>query len=118
MSTVGLWALVALLPTTAIAQPGASPHLAYAFPAGARRGETCELVLGGQHLKKAQGVYVAGGGVRAEIVRWYRGLTPGEYNQLRMALDEAREKTDRRRASESHGGSGGPRGGRDGGTVA
>ncbi|MFO0820697.1 MAG: peptidase [Pirellulales bacterium] len=92
MSTVGLWGVLALLPTTLTSQPAAPPHLAYAFPAGARRGETCEIVLGGQYLKKVQGAYVAGGGVKAEIVRWYRGLTPGEYNQLRMALDEAREK--------------------------
>jgi len=87
-----LWALVLSLPAPLFAQSNARPHLAYAYPAGARRGETCEIVLGGQHLKKAQGAYVAGGGVRAEIVRWYRGLTPGEYNQLRTKLDEARER--------------------------
>lgn len=84
--------LALLSPTSLLAQTNARPHLAYAFPAGARRGETCEIVLGGQHLKAVQNAYVAGGGVKAEIVRWRRAMTPGEFNQLRTLLDEARER--------------------------
>ena len=77
----------------AAAQPRArEPHLAYAFPAGCRQGASCEIVLGGQHLKEVKGAYVAGGGVQAEIVKWYRPLTRGEFNQLRMMLDETRKK--------------------------
>ncbi|MFO0867713.1 MAG: peptidase [Pirellulales bacterium] len=82
-----------LIGSVALGQPRTvEPHLAYAFPAGCRRGETCQIVLGGQHIKDVKGAYVAGGGVTAEIVRWYRPLTRGEYNQLRMALEDARKK--------------------------
>jgi hypothetical protein len=86
-------AIAAAVASPAAAQPGANePHLAYAFPAGCRQGATMEIVLGGQHLKEVSAAYLAGGGVEAEIVKWYRPLTRGEFNQLRMALDEAREK--------------------------
>lgn len=77
----------------AAAQPRArDPHLAYAFPAGCQQGAACEIVLGGQHLKEVNEVYLSGAGVTVEIVKWYRPLTRGEFNQLRMALDEARTK--------------------------
>ena len=70
---------------------GKDPHLAYAFPAGCQRGTECEIVVGGQHLKEVTEVYVSGSGVQAEIVNWYRPMTSGEYNNLRMALQAARE---------------------------
>jgi hypothetical protein len=86
-------ALALLAASHAAAQPGPrDPHLAYAFPAGCQQGVSCEVVLGGQHLKEVKQAIVAGAGVEAEIVKWYRPLTRGEYNQLRMALDEARTK--------------------------
>lgn len=88
-----LLSMAAFGPTIAFAQPrAAEPHLAYAFPAGCQRGLSREVVLGGQHIKDAKGVYVAGGGVEAEIVKWYRPMTRGEFNQLRMKHDEARQK--------------------------
>ncbi len=71
----------------AIAQRGGrDPHLAYAFPAGCQRGKTCEIVIGGQYLKEATEVYVAGRGVEIEILDWYRPMTQGEYNNLRMKI--------------------------------
>lgn len=68
------------------------PHLAYAFPAGCQQGTSCEIVLGGQHIKEVDEAYISGDGVELEIVKWYRPLTRGEYNNLRMRLDEARKK--------------------------
>ena len=77
----------------AIAQPrGRNPHLAYMYPAGCERGMTCEVTVGGQHLKDVTEVYVSGEGITAEIVGWYRPLTAGQYNALRMKLQETRER--------------------------
>lgn len=69
-----------------------SPHLAYAFPAGFERGTACDIVVGGQHLKEVNEAYISGNGVRAEIIKWYRPMSPGEFNRLRMAMDEARQQ--------------------------
>lgn len=66
------------------------PHLAYAFPAGCQQGQTCEIVLGGQHLREASSAHISGEGVTVEVVRWYRPMTRGEFNDLRMALEDAR----------------------------
>lgn len=71
---------------------GQEPHLAYAYPAGFQRGTTCEIVIGGQYLKTADEVFVAGEGVQAEVVGWYRPLTPGQYNDLRTKLRDTEEE--------------------------
>ncbi len=71
---------------------GRDPHLAYAYPAGCERGTSCEIIVGGQHLKDANEIYLAGKGVEVEIVSWYRPMSNGEYNSLRTAIREAREK--------------------------
>lgn len=90
----GLLVVIATVLTTSRieAQPAPKdPHLAYAFPAGCQQGASCEIVLGGQHLKDVKEAYIAGDGVEIEIVKWYRPLTRGEFNQFRMTLDEARK---------------------------
>ena len=69
-----------------------NPHLAYVYPAGCERGMTCEVVVGGQYLKNANEVYVSGDGVQVEIIKWYRPLTAGEYNNLRTKLRDTRER--------------------------
>lgn len=85
--------ILALVQKSAMAQrPPKEPHLAYAFPAGCRQGTSCEVVLGGQNLKEVGEAYVAGRGVQVEVLGWYRPMTRGEYNQLRMKLSEAKEK--------------------------
>jgi len=76
---------------------GRNPHLAYAFPAGLQRGTVEEIVVGGQNLRGVEEVHVTGKGVTAEVVRWYRPLTRGEYNNLRMALSEMRAELIRQR---------------------
>ena len=87
------FALVTLVAAPAAAQSGAKdPHLAYAFPAGFQRGQSCEIVLGGQYLQDVKEAFVAGDGVKLEVVKWYRPMTRGEYNGLRMKLDDTRTK--------------------------
>ncbi|MCA9137357.1 MAG: hypothetical protein KDB00_11380 [Planctomycetales bacterium] len=77
----------------AIAQSNArTPHLAYMYPAGCERGMSCEVVVGGQHLKDVNEVYVSGDGVDVEIIKWYRPLTAGEYNNLRTKFRDTRER--------------------------
>jgi hypothetical protein len=68
------------------------PHLAYAFPAGCQQGTSCEILLGGQYLKEVSEAHFAGEGIQVEILKWYRPMTEGEYNQLENALRDAREK--------------------------
>lgn len=68
------------------------PHVAYGFPAGCQLDTTCKVVLGGQHLKDASDVHISGVGVEAEIVGWYRPMSRGMYNQLRMRLADTREE--------------------------
>ena len=68
------------------------PHLAYAYPAGCQLGSYSEITLGGQYLKDAKQVYIAGKGVQVEVVRWYRPMERGEYQGLRMAISDARDK--------------------------
>ncbi|MCA9054425.1 MAG: hypothetical protein KDA75_11340 [Planctomycetaceae bacterium] len=82
--------LLAALSIDASAQ-SRDPHLGYAYPAGGRRGETIEITVGGQYIKDAREVYLAGEGVIAQILSWYRPLTRGEYQDLRRRLDEERE---------------------------
>ncbi len=85
--------LSVIIASDAFAQPrGNNPHIAYAYPAGCQRGTACEIVVGGQHLKEAKEVYLAGEGVEVEIVSWYRPLTSGEYNNLRNKMRDAREQ--------------------------
>ena len=71
---------------------GRDPHLAYAYPAGCERGMSSEIVIGGQYLKDVNEVHVSGEGVSVEILGWYRPLTNGQYNNLRMRMMEVRER--------------------------
>lgn len=87
-----LCALWLFVPARATGQARAKdPHLAYAFPAGCRQGVTQDIVIGGQHLKDVSEAFITGDGVSFEIGKWYRPLTRGEFNDLRMAFDEARK---------------------------
>ena len=68
------------------------PHVAYAYPAGCQLGTSCEVVVGGQYLKDAAAAHLTGDGVTMEVLGWYRPMTRGEYNSLRMELQLAREE--------------------------
>ncbi len=71
---------------------GNDPHLAYAYPAGAQRGTSVELTIGGQHLTEADEAFIAGEGVELKILGWYRPMSQGEYNNLNQKTRDAREK--------------------------
>ncbi|WP_442508505.1 peptidase [Novipirellula sp. SH528] len=86
-----IFAMVVVSPQAIAQRRGPDPHIAYAFPAGCQQGTTCEIVIGGQYLKEAFTAHLAGEGVKVEYVGWYRPMTRGEYNNLRMAMQQAKE---------------------------
>ncbi len=76
------------------------PHIGYVFPTGGRQSTNFEVTVGGQFIKEANGIYISGSGVKAEIVKWYRPLTQGEFVGLsqkirfkREELEEEQKKT-------------------------
>jgi len=71
-----------------------SPQIGYVYPAGASRGSTTEVVVGGQVLMGVNAVYVSGEGIRAEVVGHKRPLNVGEVNRIRQRLEDARKKLD------------------------
>jgi hypothetical protein len=74
------------------AQKTSPPHIGYVYPAGGEQNTSFEVIVGGQHLKETNEIYISGGGVNTEVVKHYRPLTQGEYNQLNMKIRDAREK--------------------------
>lgn len=44
------------------------PHLGYAYPAGAQRGTSIEITLGGRYLKTAKNALISGEGVTVEVL--------------------------------------------------
>jgi hypothetical protein len=69
MVVTSLW-LAAQLPGQA--PTGREPHLGYVFPAGARRGTTTEVLIGGQFLRNATQVVVSGPDVSARVLKVYK----------------------------------------------
>ncbi|RMF97541.1 MAG: hypothetical protein D6741_10005, partial [Planctomycetota bacterium] len=77
--------LVVLCAVEAVAQqPQNVPHIAYVYPAGVRRGETIQVVVGGQRFRENATLLVSGEGLSAEVVEYKRPLTQKEFNDLRM----------------------------------
>jgi hypothetical protein len=87
--------LLAAVPM-ARAQRGAGafrdPTVGYIYPAGAQRGTTTRITVGGQYLQTIDSVRVSGSGVRAKVLEHDRPLNPREVNEIRGKLDEARKK--------------------------
>jgi hypothetical protein len=81
-----LASLLAIIPTVMAQQN--SPHLAYAYPAGAQRGTTIQVKIGGQFLNGATKVYVSGSGVLAKAIDYARPMNPMQATQLREKLQE------------------------------
>ena len=62
---------VVLTAATALAQSGpVSPHLGYLYPAGAPRGTTVKVTVGGQFLRGLDKAHVSGEGLEASVVRY------------------------------------------------
>lgn len=74
------------------AQPANAPHLAYAYPAGAARGTTVTLTLGGQYLADASTARFSGTGLTARLVGYERPLTQKEARDLREKLEQLRKQ--------------------------
>jgi len=70
------WAAVFLL--WAAAPPSAQPqtaHIGMYFPAGAKRGETVRIAVGGQQLADVTDALVSGDGVTARFIEVSKTLT-------------------------------------------
>lgn len=80
------------------------PHIGYAYPGGGRQGTEFEVIVGGQFIKETTEIYVSGGGIEAEIVKWYRPLTQGEYvgltQKIRFKREELEEEQKKKGTSE------------------
>ena len=109
------------------AQAGKNPNAAYVYPAGGCRGTTFDVVVGGQHMapkdarkgldyevviegeraKEAASVFISGGGIKAEVISWYRPMTQGESVRIGIQtmakIEEVQEKEGRKiTAEEAH----------------
>ncbi|REJ96330.1 MAG: peptidase [Planctomycetota bacterium] len=92
------WSLLHALIIVSLGAAGApaqsdtnDPHVAYSYPAGCEQGASIQVVIGGQYLENVNGVHIAGDGVAAEVVGWYRPMSRGMYTNLRMRLNDTRE---------------------------
>jgi hypothetical protein len=98
--------LAAGLAVSAAAQALREPHIAFIYPAGVQRGTTCDIVIGGQYLDGAAGLYIHGGDLPATVTRHYKFLTPQQLNGLRNELErldalEAGAKTNAAQKAEA-----------------
>ena len=73
-------------------QKASSPHIGYVFPAGAMRGSTVNVVVGGQLLTAVNEAVITGTGVHVTYVSYYRPLSRNDVKKLRDKLTEARTK--------------------------
>ncbi|HUT90985.1 MAG TPA: PPC domain-containing protein [Thermoguttaceae bacterium] len=67
------------------------PHIGYVYPTGGQQNNYFEALVGGQNIKETSEVYISGSGVKAEIVKWYRPLTRGQYIGLGQKIRFTRE---------------------------
>lgn len=86
-SVVAAGALLLICAPLIHAQQGGL-HVGYVYPAGGRQGTTFEVVVAGQFMAGVEKVYVAGGGVQAEVKELIRPISSRELNELRIRVDE------------------------------
>ena len=69
------------------------PHLAYLCPAGARRGTTVRITVGGQHLAGVEGARFSAPGLRVkQVLEYEKPMGRREFAQLRRKMESVREK--------------------------
>ena len=68
------------------------PHIGYVYPTGGQQNTSFEVIVGGQHIKETSQLYISGSGVKAEVVKWYRPLTRGQYVGLGQKIRFTRER--------------------------
>jgi hypothetical protein len=100
--TVRLALLVAVMAACAgpawTAQRTREPHIGYLYPAGARRGTTVEVAIGGQFLMRPEAVRVSGEGVSARIILHCRPGMNISREQREAVRDRLVELTEKRLA--------------------
>ena len=62
---------------------GVTPHVGYAYPAGARQGTTVQVLVGGQFLNGVSEVRLSGEGVQASNIQFGRPLSNMHLMELR-----------------------------------
>ena len=62
------------------------PHVAYVYPAGCQRGQSCEVIVGGQHLKDATEIFIAGPGRQCEH---HQMVSSADCRRIQQFADEA-----------------------------
>jgi hypothetical protein len=67
-------------------------YIGYVYPAGAQRGTTRPIRLGGQRLRYASDIQVSGRGVTARLVDYYRVMNNQELSLLRQQLKALKKK--------------------------
>jgi hypothetical protein len=95
MTTVSVRALlVATVVSAATAWGQAArkePYIGYVYPAGGQRGTTFDVLVGGQQLAGAGGVYISGTGVHASVIQHYapiRNLKKEEREAIQRRMKE------------------------------
>ena len=86
MLKIRILLLVILISATSIQAQKMS--VGYVYPAGAERGTTAEITVGGQNVNKATSVIVSGKGVKAEIIK------PIEEEQTSLKKKKSRKLDD------------------------
>lgn len=84
--------LACLLTAAARAPAQSTPYIGFVYPAGGQQGTTVEVRLGGQRIDGLRDALVSGQGVKAEVARYYRKLSPQEISLLREQLQELRRE--------------------------
>lgn len=85
-----LLAVILLSPASWTQTTGPVPRLGYAFPAGGQKGETFNVLLGGQYLQGVSEVHVTGTGVGAAVVTHYRAIRNLQAEQRREVVRQMR----------------------------
>ena len=72
------------------------PQIGFLFPAGAQRGTTTHIIVGGQYLNTPKRVEVSGRGVQARVVKYIRPLRNLNREQRYMFLKDLSIATEKR----------------------
>ncbi len=86
--------LVLLLGFASVATAQREPHIGYVYPAGGRRGDTLQVVVGGQYLDGVTDALVTGDGVEAVVIEHVKPLTQRQASELRTKLRELQKEGD------------------------
>ncbi len=69
----------------------AQGYIGFVYPAGAQRGTTTNIRVGGQRIDIVEGAIVSGTGVQAKLVEYHSQLQAQASNELRLQLRELQQ---------------------------